>query len=276
MRSRRGLSPLTLVVSILVPAALAAGVAFAVTAEASTGSPAVHASRTPRAVATPAAAEFLAARTVAPAAEAPAAALALRLIVTPTTGGDLAVYSAPAAMAAHQVLPAFNELGSPLVLLATAQRGDWLQVLLPLRPNGSTGWVRVADVNTTAPQNRVEISRFTHQLRVIRISDGAVLLTSPAGLGKASTPTPTGEFFVRDHFPTGSNDHPYGPFAFGLSGHSDVYTQFGTGDGRIAIHGTNQPATIGVDASNGCVHVPNDVVLALIDLLPLGTPVVIS
>ena len=87
----------------------------------------------------------------------------------------------------------------------------------------------------------------------------------------------SGLFFVRDHFPTGGgNSHPYGPFAFGLSGHSDVYLQFGTGDGRIAIHGTNQPSSIGAAASNGCPHVPNDVVLALIPYMPLGTPVVIS
>jgi lipoprotein-anchoring transpeptidase ErfK/SrfK len=71
-------------------------------------------------------------------------------------------------------------------------------------------------------------------------------------------------------------DHPYGPFAFGLSGHSDVLMHFGTGDGRIAIHGTNQPASIGADLSAGCVHVPNDVDLALIPYLTLGTPVVIG
>jgi lipoprotein-anchoring transpeptidase ErfK/SrfK len=82
---------------------------------------------------------------------------------------------------------------------------------------------------------------------------------------------------VRDHFPTGGGDrHPYGPFAFGLSGHSDVYARFGTGDGRIAIHGTNQPASVGAAVSNGCAHVPNDVVLAMIPYLPLGTPVTIS
>jgi lipoprotein-anchoring transpeptidase ErfK/SrfK len=264
-----------LVVSILVPIALAAGVAFAVTAQAST----VYDGRTARTQHAATKLVVADSKTPAPAAapQPPAAVeVPFRLIVTPKTGGDLVVYEAPAAMARSQVLPAFNELGSPLVLLANAQQDEWLQVLLPLRPNGSTGWVRIADVNTVAPANRVEIARFTHQLRVIRNSDGAVLMTSPAGLGKSSSPTPTGEFFVRDHFPTGSYNHPYGPFAFGLSGHSDVYTQFGTGDGRIAIHGTNQPATIGVDASNGCVHVPNDVVLALIDYLPLGTPVIIS
>jgi hypothetical protein len=199
-----------------------------------------------------------------------------RLVVTPRAGGGLAIHPAPDAAAPTQVLPAANELGSPLALLAVDRAGDWLQVLLPTRPNGSTGWVRAGDVMTSVPVNRVEVSFATHELRVIRISDGAVVLTSPAGFGRDATPTPAGEFFVRDHFPTGSANHAYGPFAFGLSGHSDVLYQFGTGDGRLAIHGTDQPSTIGANASNGCVHVPNDVVLALVDLLPIGTPVVIS
>jgi lipoprotein-anchoring transpeptidase ErfK/SrfK len=169
-----------------------------------------------------------------------------------------------------------NELGSPLVLLTVARAGDWFQVLLPTRPNGSTAWVRSADVEVTSPMNRVEVSLAAQELRVVRNLDGAVLLTSVIGVGSPTTPTPTGRFFVRDLFPTGTMDHPYGPFAFGLSGHSDVLTAFGTGDGRIAIHGTNQPATIGAAASNGCVHVPNDVALELVALLPLGTPVTIS
>jgi len=81
---------------------------------------------------------------------------------------------------------------------------------------------------------------------------------------------------VRDLFPAWGENHPYGPIAFGLPGHSDALTHFGTGDGRIAIHGTNQPSSIGADASNRCVHVPNDVDRALIQYLTIGTPVTIS
>ncbi len=198
------------------------------------------------------------------------------LVLRPTGGSGIAVFSSIGALAPSQVFAPHDELGSPLVLLAVARYGDWFQALLPTRPNGSTAWVRSADVVASAPENHVEVSLAAHELRVVRNTDGQVLLTSPAGVGSPQTPTPTGTFFVRDHFPTGSTSHPYGPFAFGLSGHSDVYQHFGTGDGRIAIHGTNQPATIGGNASNGCVHVPNDVVLELVPLLPLGTPVIIS
>jgi lipoprotein-anchoring transpeptidase ErfK/SrfK len=197
-------------------------------------------------------------------------------IVVPVGGGGLAVYPAVDAAAPSATLPGTNELGSPLVLLSLGQQGPWFHVLLPTRPNGSSGWVRAADVTPSVPTYRIEVSLAGHELRVLRTSDGAVVMTSPVGVGSPARPTPSGLFFVRDHFPTGSDNHPYGPFAFGLSAHSDVLTSFGTGDGRVAIHGTNQPASIGADVSNGCVHVPNDVVLALIPYMPLGTPVAIS
>jgi lipoprotein-anchoring transpeptidase ErfK/SrfK len=197
-------------------------------------------------------------------------------VLTPVGGGGLQLYSGPDAPAPAASLPATDELGSPLVLLGVARQGDWLEALLPTRPNGSTGWVRSSDVTTSAPPYEVSVSLAAHQLRLVRISDGAVVLTSTVGIGAPETPTPPGEYFVRDLFPTHTMDHPYGPFAFGLSGHSDVLMHFGTGDGRIAIHGTNQPATIGADLSAGCVHVPNDVDLALIPYLTLGTPVVIG
>jgi hypothetical protein len=205
----------------------------------------------------------------------PSATIPVQWVLVPAGPNGLRVYAAPDG-SISQTLPPADELGSPLVLLAIARHGDWFQALLPSRPNGTTGWVRASDVTISAPTDRVEVSRAAHQLKLIRIADGAVILTSVVGIGSASTPTPAGAFFIRDLFPTGTMDHPYGPFAFGLSGHSDVLMHFGTGDGRIAIHGTNQPGSIGADQSNGCVHVPNDVDLTLIPLLALGTPVVIS
>jgi lipoprotein-anchoring transpeptidase ErfK/SrfK len=213
-------------------------------------------------------------------AEAPGTVLSrsvdLRLVVTPGAGGDLAVFDAPGAPGPSQVLPAVNELGSPLVLLAVEQRGDWYRVLLPTRPNGSSAWLPTSVVTPSAPAYEVELSLAALELKVVRIDDGAVVLTSPIGIGKPSSPTPTGLYFVRDHFPTdGAPDHPYGPFAFGLSGHSDAPMPPGVGD-RIAIHGTNQPASIGAAMSNGCPHVPNDIALDLIPYLSLGTPVTIT
>lgn len=260
--SRRRPWPLV-AASVVVPLGLIAGVGFAVTAQAATTDLPTTSGLPP---------------SLASWQENlnPTGPFEQPLVVTPAPGAGLAIYSSAEALVPDLFLPAVNELGSPLVLLAVERDADRFQVLLPTRPNSSTGWVQVSDVTTSVPVYRAELSLAARELRVIRNDDDAVVLTSPIGIGKPSTPTPTGEFFVRDHFPTGSNNHPYGPFAFGLSGHSDVLMQFGTGDGRIAIHGTNQPQSIGADMSTGCPRVSNDVVLALIDYLPLGTPVTIS
>ncbi len=66
----------------------------------------------------------------------------------------------------------------------------------------------------------------------------------------------------------------YGVFAYGLSAHSDVLTEFGGGDAQVAIHGTNEPSAIGKDVSHGCVRVLNSVIEE-VSKLPLGTPVYI-
>jgi lipoprotein-anchoring transpeptidase ErfK/SrfK len=215
---------------------------------------------------------------VAPPAPAPSPAprFDVHLIVAPIDGGDLAVYDAPGALAPSRVLPAVNELGNPLILLAVHTQGDWYEVLLDTRPNGSSAWVPASAVTAAVAQYEVEVSLSALSLQVIRIADGAVMMSGPIGIGAPQSPTPTGQFFVREQFPTSGANHPYGPMAFGLSGHSDVYSHFGTGDGRIAIHGTNQPSSIGAAASNGCVHVPNDVVVAMIPFMAPGTPVTIS
>jgi lipoprotein-anchoring transpeptidase ErfK/SrfK len=254
-------------VAFLVFSLLAAGVA-----DASLAAPASAPGHTVRTVSTH---TEISSRSRAVGAGLEAAAAA-GLVVTPRDGGGLAVYDVPGAPTPSQAFPATNELGSPVAFLTVARQSDWFQVLLPTRPNGATAWIPVASVNAAKPVYRIEVSLANHDLRLIRNGDGAVVLTSAIGAGAASHPTPTGRFFVRDLFPTSGWNHPYGPFAFGLSGHSDVLSKFGTGDGRIAIHGTNDPSTIGVDASNGCVHVPNDVDEALIPLLTIGTPVTIS
>jgi lipoprotein-anchoring transpeptidase ErfK/SrfK len=72
-------------------------------------------------------------------------------------------------------------------------------------------------------------------------------------------------------------DDAYGPYAFGLSIHSDTQTEFAGGDGRVGIHGTNQPQLIGERVSHGCVRLNNDDVLRLVDMqLPLGAPVFVT
>jgi lipoprotein-anchoring transpeptidase ErfK/SrfK len=88
-------------------------------------------------------------------------------------------------------------------------------------------------------------------------------------------PTPAARFFVTDLLDTGEGGGAYGPYAVGLSAHSDVLTEFGGGDGQVGIHGTNDQSSIGRPVSHGRVRVANDVITRLATTIPIGTQVTI-
>ncbi len=167
-----------------------------------------------------------------------------------------------------------TKLGSKTTLLALDVEGDWVQVALPIRPNGSTGWIKKSDVQLRPSTKAITVDLANHKL--VLTDAGTTVLETDVAIGSKQNPTPAGQFYVTDLLDTGNANGAYGPFAFGLSGHSDTLSEFGGGDGQLGIHGTNEPASIGQSVSHGCVRVPNDVVKQLVDLVPLGTPVTIS
>lgn len=171
-------------------------------------------------------------------------------------------------------LSATTEFGSPRALLVLEEQGDWLHVSLPDRPNGSTGWVQRSDVELREVDEHVTIDLASRTLTLV--DDGTVVLTTPVAIGAPDAPTPTGDFYVVDKLDTGDPDGAYGLFAFGLSVHSGVLTDFAGGDGQVGIHGTNDPGSIGQAVSHGCIRVPNEVAQVLNDRLHLGTPVTIG
>jgi lipoprotein-anchoring transpeptidase ErfK/SrfK len=195
----------------------------------------------------------------------------------------VAIFDAPGGHP-RLTLPGRTQLGATQTLLTAGARavgtrtvgtqGDWWQVLLPVRPNGATGWVRKADVQASTITTRIEINLGAHRLTFVR--DGAVVARYPVAVGTRRTPTPVGRFFVNENPATGNPSGAYGPYALGLSGHSDVLQQFGSGDGVLGIHGTNEPSSIGTDASHGCVRLRNADITALYRATPLGTPVVVT
>jgi lipoprotein-anchoring transpeptidase ErfK/SrfK len=163
-------------------------------------------------------------------------------------------------------------MGAPLTLLVRRQDGPWLQVFLPVRPNGSTGWVRVADVRTAQVPYRVEISTAAHRLTLYR--SGRLVATFAAATGTGGTPTPLGSFFLTELLaPTNPG---YGPYAYGLSAFSTVLTSFGGGPGQIGLHGTSEANSIGHSSSHGCIRLSNGDITTLSRVLPLGTPVNIT
>lgn len=163
---------------------------------------------------------------------------------------------------------------TPRVFLVRAQRRGWVRVLLPVEPNGTEGWIREHDVRLFKHPFRIEVDLGRRRLTAYR--GDRVLAREPVAVGTAATPTPTGTFFttvlVRPDDPSG----PYGPLAFGLSAYSEVLDAFAGGDGQVAIHGTNNPWSIGQPVSHGCIRLPNRAIRRLARVLPLGTPVRIT
>lgn len=195
-------------------------------------------------------------------------------VVATASGARLASYLTPAASAPFLVLGRTDALGSPTVVLVRAVRPGWLQVLLPARPNGLTGWVRRADVTLSQVRYRVRVSLASREVMVYR--DDLEVLRTSAAIGSPATPTPTGLFFLTDVVQVAADQPGYGPFALGLSGHSPVLARFGDGDAQIAVHGSDTPASLGQTISHGCVRISNAQIRQLAQLLPLGTPVEIE
>ena len=194
-----------------------------------------------------------------------------------TSHGALAVYASIDAASPSSTLPDKTFFGSPTtvsVLEWQGANGSWLHVSLPTRPNGSTGFVRASDVTLSRFDHRVDVDINARRLRV-GDATGAIVLDTPVAVGSMENPTPMGSFFVTDVIDTTDDGGAYGPFAIGLSAHSDTLNEFAGGYGEIGIHGTNDPYSIGNPVSHGCVRVPNDVVVQLAQILAPGTPVTI-
>jgi lipoprotein-anchoring transpeptidase ErfK/SrfK len=195
-------------------------------------------------------------------------------LVAQAQGPSVQVYATAAEDQPTMALDNPNENGAPLVFLVEQRQTDWLEVLLPVRPNGSTGWIRAADVNVVSDPYRIDIALGAHKLSLYQ---GDTLVSEyPIGVGTAQTPTPGGKYYIKELLQPPNPNGPYGAYAYGLSGFSNVLEEFNGGDGVIGIHGTNDPSTIGTDVSHGCIRLTNEAITALVGVLPLGTPVQIE
>jgi lipoprotein-anchoring transpeptidase ErfK/SrfK len=172
----------------------------------------------------------------------------------------------------------YNENDYPTLFSVRARKLDarcrtaWFLVQLPLRPNGATGWVAAWRVRLASVRTRIDIDLSARRLRLYR--SGRLALTARAAVGAPSTPTPTGRFYVNQILIPPTPDGPFGPAAFGVSAFSPTLTAWAQG-GPIAIHGTNEPGSIGAAVSHGCVRISDRAARTLHRLVLAGTPVVI-
>ena len=155
---------------------------------------------------------------------------------------------------------------------ATRHGRSWVNVRLPVLPNGRTGWVpRSALGGYGFVRTRLIIERA--KLTATLLRDGRPIFHAPIGIGTPAAPTPAGEFYVR--LKLADFDNPfYGPVAFGTNARSTVLTDW-PGGGYIGIHGTNAPELIPGRVSHGCVRMRNEDIVSLSRLLPVGTPLTI-
>jgi len=169
-----------------------------------------------------------------------------------------------------------NPIDQRLVLLIhhvrSTENGDWLEVYLPERPNGSTAWVRRKDVRVVKLRHRIEVDLSKTTLKHFR--NNQLIRRFKVGVGEDRYPTPKGVFYVWAKVPQPSPAGPYGNYALGISGFSPVLSDW-PGGGRAAVHGTAVPGDKGQKVSHGCVRVFNDDMKKLTGV-PMGTPVVIK
>jgi lipoprotein-anchoring transpeptidase ErfK/SrfK len=148
----------------------------------------------------------------------------------------------------------------------------WLRVELPIRPNGVTGYVRVSSVDLAPVRTRIVVDLSARRLTLYR--SGRPVLRAVAGIGASSTPTPTGRFYVDQRLIPSDPSGPWGPGAVGISAHSNVLRGWAQG-GPIAIHGTDEPDSVGRAVSHGCIRLENAVLRRLFAQAPAGTPVIV-
>lgn len=156
-------------------------------------------------------------------------------------------------------------------VLGARCRAAWYRVLVPLKPNKTTGYVRARSVNLRLVRSRIVIDLSARKLAVYK--QGRLAFRTTTAIGAPATPTPLGRFYVNQRFRDDPNG-PYGWAAIGISAFSEVLTGWPQG-GPVAIHGTNRPSLLGMQVSNGCIRVSNGAIQRIWRLAPTGTPVLI-
>ena len=150
----------------------------------------------------------------------------------------------------------------------------WLRVRLPGRPNGRTGWIKQRA--TVASRTSWHIFVYTSSRRVIFYQWGRRVRVVKAVVGKPSTPTPRGKFFVEEVIQLRAADAG-APFALALSARSNVFQEFEGGPGQIALHGlANVGGVLGSAVSHGCVRLSNGTMRWLVVRISPGVPVTIK
>jgi len=164
--------------------------------------------------------------------------------------------------------------GERTVLPVLGVKLGWLHVRLPGRPNGHAGWIRQRGTVASATSWHIVVD--TTGRRVTLYQRGRPVRTFKAVVGKPSTPTPRGEFFVEEAIKLRPTEVG-APYALALSGRSNVLQEFDGGPGQIGLHGLENIGGVpGTAVSHGCVRLDNDAMRWLVVRIGPGVPVTIT
>jgi lipoprotein-anchoring transpeptidase ErfK/SrfK len=171
----------------------------------------------------------------------------------------------------HQFRPDYRQQ----VLLADRwRRGTdgrpWYRISVPMRPNGTMGWIPARSVSLSPTPSKIVINRSARTIDVYR--GGKHALHAMVAVGAPGMETPVGHYYVTTRFVP---DNSFlGVFALETSAYSKLSEW--PGGGVVGIHGTSMPQLLGQAVSHGCVRVSNETAAALKRLAPLGTPIWIT
>jgi lipoprotein-anchoring transpeptidase ErfK/SrfK len=210
--------------------------------------------------------------TSAPAAASPAQPLVALLHAHVARAAPNAEAHAIEAVSGRRPLTRVRTI---LPVLGRGGRGDsWLRVRLPGRPNSHAGWISAEGTRATETEWRILVSLSAR--RLIVSNSGRVVRRFRAVVGKPSTPTPRGTFFVEEAVALS----PYeagGPYALATSARSNALQEFEGGPGQIGIHGTNNlSGAPGSAASHGCIRLRPRAITWLARRIGAGVPVTVT
>ena len=147
----------------------------------------------------------------------------------------------------------------------------WVRVALQMRPNNTKGWALAEDIALTPTNKRIVVDLSSRSLKLF--SGNRVLVsTRKVGIGKRATPTPLGYYYVAAGYRLRAS--AYGAWALETSAYSPGLTDW-PGGGKVGIHGTSNPGILPGAVSHGCVRVPNNIILKLKRLAPVGTAIIV-
>lgn len=194
-----------------------------------------------------------------------------QVIAAQAATDTVAVFDSPLSLEPKALLPRNNEHSVVQTFLVKSFEPGWAEVALPTPPNGSRGWIRLSEIELFSVPYEIRVHLASHRLEVW--ARGSLEMSFPIAVGRKNTPTPQGEYYIKELLRPADPSGPWGTYAYGLNGYTNEVTLEEGKPGVIGIHGTDDPSSIGQEVSAGCIRMRNSDIELLVPKIPLGTPV---